>query len=125
MDIFKIIDKTIVLYSTIAFAGFVYISKRIFTKKINKKFYNKEKKKMIRKFSILFTSINKNIEVRIKNKGEHSAGTIGKLKAFCEKIYQEKNKDEHDIKEIKSRKDEIFYYLLQNVSKMIIQNQQE
>jgi hypothetical protein len=123
MEIFKNLNKTIVLYTTIALAGFVYISKRLFSKKVNKKFYNKEKKKTLRRFNIFFTSIYKNIEVRNNNK-DTTTGTIGKLKAFCEKIYDEKNKDEHEnIKEIKNRKDQIFYYLLQKVSKMIIQNQ--
>jgi hypothetical protein len=53
-------------------------------------------------------------------------GTLGKLKAFCEKICDEKVKDQgEDIKVLKGRQDQIFYYILQNVSNMIVQNQKK
>jgi hypothetical protein len=127
MEIFRIVDKKFALYTTIAIAGLVFISKKLFSKKINKKFFNKEKKKTIRKFNILFSSLYKNIEIRTKDKVAITTGTLGKLKSFCEKIYDEKVKDDHpeNINLIKSRQDQIFYYILQNVSNMIIQNNQK
>jgi hypothetical protein len=119
MNIIKIVDKTIVLYTTIALAGFIYISKKLFSKKVNKNFYNKKKKKTLRRFNILFTTIYKNIEVLSKNEDTITSDTIGKLKAFCDQ-----EKDTEKIKE-KNKKDKIFYYLLQNVSNMIVQNQKK
>jgi len=135
----KFISKDIALYSIIAVAGSVFIIKRIFSrKKINKNFYNHNKKKVCRVSKMYFKDLIKRIDVRprtIHNKSDENLiinDKYFKMKQFVQKvadsfektkILEEKDKDKTLclIEDSGTKKDQIFYYLLNNVSHMITQ----
>jgi hypothetical protein len=117
----------IILYSVVAVAGVVFIAKSFSARKRNKNFNTKDKKKLLRSFFKLFNDINK--DYTLDDPNSTRADTIDnkyiKIKNFCEKVQcqsrkiQKYEKTEHKIP---NRKDEIFFQILNSVSKnMVIQ----
>ena len=119
MNVFEKINKEIVLYGSIIIAGTIYVFKKILGKDVNKKIY-RNKKKYLRGIRMLFGHVDKPIEIR-DNKTQIFNGVYGALKSFCDKMNSEKLMIDND-KNLKNRKDEIFYYILNNVSNMVVQN---
>lgn len=138
-----------VLYGTIVFAGSLFIMKRIFgRKKINKKYYDKNKKKVCSRSKIFFNDLTKKIEVKpatIQIKEEEiliKTDKYFKMKEYVKKVAdsyenskiisnksENKNDKEekpqsktHSQDDSTNKKDQIFYYLLNNVSHMITQS---
>ena len=134
------------LYGTIVFAGAVFIMKRIFgRKKINKKYYDKNKKKVCRRSKIFFNDLTKKIEFKptmIQIKEEENliktdkyfkmkeyvkkvADSYEKSKILANNIEHKKDNEEKSQSKTNSqdestnKKDQIFYFLLNNVSHMI------
>jgi hypothetical protein len=135
----KYISKEIALYSTIVVAGTVFILIRIFSrKKINKNVYDKSKKKVCTTSKLYFKDLIKKIEVRPKinqnllEKSLIKNDKYFKMKEFVQKvadsfektkILEQKDKDKSLclVEDSGTKKDQIFYYLLNNVSHMISQ----
>ena len=119
MNVFQKMNKEFVLYGSIIIAGTIYVYKKLFGKGDDKKIY-KSKKKYLRGIKKFFVQVDKEIGIR-DNKAQLFNGVYGALKNFCNKMNNEKVLNDND-KNLKNRKDEIFYYILNNVSNMVIHN---
>lgn len=137
------LSKDALIYSTILIAGSLFIAKKLFgKKKTNKNFYDKNKKKTLLKTKLFFRSLSRGVEVR--NTSEDNSDVTNnkylKMKKFIENISKqyektalqedkEINKEKEIIKnpgfQASAKKDQIFYYLLNNISTMMIQTNQE
>lgn len=120
-------SKELILYSTIVLAGTVLILKKLFPKKkINKKIYDKNRKKILIKTKLFFDDLTKNVDVVKFQKDEQvSNNKLYKLKKFVEKVTQESilinTSNENSLKSPpSSKKDQIFYLLLNNMSNIMI-----
>ena len=139
MNAISILTKETILYSTIIVAGMVLLFKKLFERKTrDKKFYEKHKKNLVRKAKLFFTNTSsKQVEIKAPDALiEFSAESVRsnkylKMKNFLKKISmkydQVESRPETESKGAKAqikrnKKDEIFYYLLNNVSQMMIAN---
>jgi hypothetical protein len=132
------IPKEIIIYSTVAVAGVVFIFKTFFgRKKVNKKFYDKNKKKICARAKLFFNDLSKKVEAKqiVKNSDKidsQIADKYYKMKVFVQKVADnientitvEKDEKKCANAPPASKKDQIFYLLLNNVSNMMIQQQQ-
>jgi hypothetical protein len=118
LSLYNKISKEVLLYSLLAFSGIVYLSRGLFTKRSKKSFYNRDKKKNIRKFQLLFNDINKRVIVR--NKDTPTEDKLNKMNAYIEKVQQHTEKGDEEEKKLVSRQDKIFFYIFKNV--MLVQN---
>lgn len=118
-------SKEIILYSIILLSGTVLIFNNLFPKKkINKKFYDKNKKKLIILTKHFFDDLTKDVEV-VKFQNELSNNRLYKLKKFVEKLTSESllinTSSENSLKKASTcKKDQIFFLLLNNMSSIII-----
>jgi hypothetical protein len=110
-----------ILCSAIAISGVIYLYKSLFKKRINKKFYNKDKKKHIRKFTQMFNDINKKVEVG-DDETPGNENRVAKMKVYLEKLQQYEAKTPgQEVSYLDSRRDKIFFYIFNNVSNNIVQ----
>ena len=143
---FSKITKEAMLYSSIIVAGTIFILKKVFKRrKIDKEFYDRNKKKMIRRAKLFFLDVSKNVEIK-QNANSHNMEVDSndkyiKMKKFIENVsrqYVKTVRGEDEIKTDKeqkttttissrssNKKDQIFYYLLNNISNMMIVNKEE
>jgi len=135
MDTIAQITKEAMIYSTMLLAGGLFLLKRIFKRrKIDKNFFDKTKKKIVRKAKLFFSDLSKGIEIKSQNNKEDQNLNCKdykylKMKKFIENLpntskQNDKNcpQDQHISN---NKKDQIFYYLLNNISQMMIQTKQE
>lgn len=159
--LFKL-SKDLVIYSSIIVASTLFIAKKLFGKrKINKTFYDKNKKKISMKAKLFFRDLSKKVEIvettymedelegmenyssSLNNTGgSNSLGRKNnkyiKMKRFVEKVTKEfdkslaktgaskdvemggKGEEKINICPAPTKKDQIFYYLLNNISTMMV-----
>jgi hypothetical protein len=135
--LFKL-SKDALIYSTLIIAGSVFIAKKLFgRKKTNKNFYDKNKKKAVLKTKLFFRTLTRGVEIRNTSEDNSDAANNKylKMKKFIEKISKQYQKTAiQEDKEINTekekihiptiqpstKKDQIFYYLLNNISTMMI-----
>lgn len=124
------LTKKIAIYGIIVLAGAILVIKKLLPRKTNKAFYDKTKKKTVRKFRLFFYNLNNKFEIK---KVIYKDGQIErplndkyeKMKNYVEKIANEHKKTSetpNNCGALNPKKDEIFYYLLNNISNMLIQN---
>ena len=137
MNIINNLSKEIILYSTIILGGIIFISKRFFIKrKFNKQIYNGKIKKLKMKMKLFFKENTEKIEIKqnitsnmINN--QNTNDKYLKMKIFVEKVSNEfhnsiaKNEKQEDSNKNSlavtvTKKDQIFYYLLNNISDMMV-----
>jgi hypothetical protein len=143
---FSKITKEAMLYSSIIVAGTIFILKKVFKRrKVDKEFYDRNKKKVVRRAKLFFSDVSKNVEIK-QNANSHnmevdSNNKYIKMKKFIENVsrqYVKTVRGEDEIKTDKeqkttttissrssNKKDQIFYYLLNNISNMMIVNKEE
>jgi hypothetical protein len=122
-SIYQKLSKEVLLFSTMAVAGVVYFMRRVYKTRRNKKFYNKDKKNLIRKFNLLFNDVNKTTVVQ-NNELVKYDDCISRLKNYCEKMHNEVKKisgSEKYEKGLDSKKDKLFFYIFNNMSHTLIQ----
>jgi hypothetical protein len=118
-NIYENITKENLVYSTIAFAGFLFFVKRAAKKKVDKKFYNKDKKKIIRKFNLIFGDLNRTVSV--EETDTEKSNCAKKLKTYCDKMVKEVKSEIEKEKGLVCKKDKIFFYIFNNVSNTLVQ----
>jgi hypothetical protein len=107
-----------VLASIIIGGGILmYLTGRYFRHRINKQFFNKEKKKIIRRFNLLFNDMTKKASVW-NNSTPYGEDKMTKLKIMMEKLKQQDGKEKQTLV---NRQDKIFFYIFNNV--MLAQKQ--
>jgi hypothetical protein len=147
MNTINKISKEALIYSTIVIAGSIFIVKKLLGKrKVNKNFYDKSKKKATLKTKLFFDNLMKGVQIRQSSNLDNSESLDSvnnkfvKMKKFIEKVSKQYEKTiTQEEKEIKSekgqihissiksstKKDQIFYYLLNNISTMMIQTNEQ
>lgn len=148
----SIISKDVILYSTIILAGLVYSVKKLFgKKKTDKNLYDKSKRKLNMKSKLFFSEITKKVNLKLIHKNNtakkrFSNSKLEKMAGYIEKISKEilaidegikekeKENDSNKFKpnakssssnKIIDKKEQIFFYLLNNVSTMIAKSNNE
>jgi hypothetical protein len=96
----------LIFYSIISVSGLIFLRYMLTRRKINKSFYNREKKKIIRKFDLLFNDISKSASLYNEISNDDR---VSKIKMLLEKMQQ------GDQKVLANRQDKIFYYIFNNV----------
>ena len=140
MNILTKLTQEAIIYSTCIIAGTVFIMKRLFgRRKVNKYFFDKNKKKITIRSKLFFSDMTKKVEIRNmndlykQNAQNMEQNKFMKMKKIVEKISDEFknsviNKEQKEDKNTKNslsptKKDQIFYYLLNNISNMMTENQ--
>lgn len=130
MDTIAQITKEAMIYSTMLLAGGLFLLKRIFKRrKIDKNFFDKTKKRIVRKAKLFFSDLSKGIEIKSQNNKEEQNlnckdNKYLKMKKFIENLPNKQNEKICSEDQQFSKKDQIFYYLLNNISQMMIQTKQ-
>jgi hypothetical protein len=132
MSALKQIPKEMIAYSIFSIAGILFLGKRIFSrKKVNKKIYSKQKKRISQRLKLMFFTNFKGELNFISKKAESaeselnkSSNQLMKMKNFAEKLnsesVQSKVKEENFKAAPISKQDQIFYKLFENFSDMMI-----
>ena len=139
MNALSLFTKETLVYSSLLIAGTIFVVKRLFgNKKVDKSFYDKNKKKLTTRAKLFFCNLNKKVEIKQKNSNSNVTGIakenenkFSKMKKIVDKISNEfvktyKEKDEDKTSKRRdfspSKKDQIFYYLLNNISNMMVES---
>jgi hypothetical protein len=142
MDTFTNVSKEALFYSTFILAGTMFVFKKLFgRRKVNKDFFDDKKKKLTRRSKLFFKNLKEKINIKSEiHKQEDEIDLLNnkyaKMKQFVKQIssqfgkLNEKDTNEKDFSKIQNsikgtKKDQIFYYLLNNISTMMTPNQNE
>ena len=122
------LSNELVIYTTLAIAGIIFFSKNILFKNGEYKTIEKKKKNTLKKFRNFFILFKRKLmPFKIVNRSDIDSNSLNsedkynKIKKIIDQLTREpeKVKDEKDNL-LDNKKDRIFNYLLNNMSRLII-----
>lgn len=131
LNTYEQISKEVAIYSTIAFAGLIFIIKNVINrKKVNKEINTKYINTILSRNKLFFQKLSLEIKVEAKTISINLLDDIKtdkliKMNKYVEDLYlkcemdQENSEKETEDKKVSSKNEKIFCYLLKNVSQMI------